>query len=152
MKTNKRKLGDLGESWACGYLEKNGFHIIARNYATKFGEIDIVAKSPDKTLVFVEVKTMRTPFSTGNSGNLSYPQLEMAGKGDCRNVDDYSLRNLTPEDQLSPRKREACERMAQWYANENPRLISGSGYRLDLIALLMGTDGVPLHVSYYENI
>ena len=55
----KSTLGKTGENVACEYLVQKGFQIIERNARKPWGEIDIVAKDPDKTLVFVEVKTMR---------------------------------------------------------------------------------------------
>ncbi len=44
------------EELATKYLEKNGYKILERNYRTKFGEIDIIAKKLS-TYVFVEVKS-----------------------------------------------------------------------------------------------
>ena len=55
----KRSLGSFGEGIACGFLSKKGYRIIERNYRKPWGEIDIIAKHPHGTLVFVEVKTMR---------------------------------------------------------------------------------------------
>ena len=52
----KRLSGFKGEEYAIGVLENNGYKIIERNFTTKIGEIDIIAKDND-TLVFVEVKT-----------------------------------------------------------------------------------------------
>lgn len=52
---NRKKIGDVGESFAIDYLVKNGMTIIDRNYYTKYGEIDIVFKD-GKYLVFAEVK------------------------------------------------------------------------------------------------
>lgn len=48
-----------GESAAVEYLKANGYKILARNFKTKFGEIDIVAKEKD-TVVFLEVKARHT--------------------------------------------------------------------------------------------
>lgn len=53
---NKSELGMLGENAACRCLKKKHYHILARNYRKKFGEIDIIAQKGDK-LVFAEVKT-----------------------------------------------------------------------------------------------
>ncbi len=55
MRQNNTSLGKLGEDLACEYLKKSHYKIIERNFRTKFGEIDIIAKRK-KQLVFVEVK------------------------------------------------------------------------------------------------
>jgi putative endonuclease len=49
-------LGKSGEEAAVNLLKEKGYKIIARNYKSKLGEIDIVAKDRD-TLCFIEVKT-----------------------------------------------------------------------------------------------
>jgi putative endonuclease len=49
-------LGRSGEEAAVVLLKENGYKILARNYKTRLGEIDIVARDKD-TLCFVEVKT-----------------------------------------------------------------------------------------------
>lgn len=54
------KVGLRGEQLACRFLRRNKYEIIATNYATKLGETDIVARSPDGEMCFVEVKT-RSP-------------------------------------------------------------------------------------------
>ncbi|MBR2494163.1 YraN family protein [Helicobacter sp.] len=48
--------GRAGEQRACEWLESKGFKILARNYCTQFGEIDIIALH-DNFLHFIEVKT-----------------------------------------------------------------------------------------------
>jgi putative endonuclease len=49
-------LGKIGERHAARFLSKAGFAIVARNYRTPLGEIDIVARDGE-TLAFIEVKT-----------------------------------------------------------------------------------------------
>lgn len=44
---------------AVKYLKQCGYKILTRNYRTKVGEIDIIAKDRE-TIVFVEVKARRT--------------------------------------------------------------------------------------------
>jgi putative endonuclease len=54
-------LGIRGENFAAKFLKKIGYKIIARNYKTPIGEIDIVAQDGN-TIVFVEVKTRADNF------------------------------------------------------------------------------------------
>lgn len=58
MNTERMSLGAQGEEYAANYLIEKKYKIIARNAREKWGEIDIIARAPDKTLVFIEVKTM----------------------------------------------------------------------------------------------
>jgi len=56
-RTDKRKLGDIGEDATCKYLGQRSFTVVDRNYWKKWGEIDIVAQKAGK-LHFVEVKSI----------------------------------------------------------------------------------------------
>ena len=47
--------GRAGEDAAATYLKKRGYKIVERNFRTRLGEIDIIAKHKN-VLVFVEVK------------------------------------------------------------------------------------------------
>lgn len=124
--TQKSELGQEGEDFAAEYLEDKGYKIIVRNKREKWGELDIVAMAPDKTLVFVEVKTML-------AGGEGY---------------------LRPENQMSGAKMKKFRRVAELYANsyKNQKLMDDKkGWRLDLIALEKQGSGQFL-VRHYENI
>ncbi len=54
--TNRRAVGSRYEEQAAAYLESRGYTILARNYHTRFGELDLVAQSPEGTIAAVEVK------------------------------------------------------------------------------------------------
>lgn len=56
MKKLNRQTGATGEDMAAQFLAKKGYAILERNFGSKFGEIDIIAKHKE-VLVFVEVKT-----------------------------------------------------------------------------------------------
>ena len=51
----RRTLGCAGEDIACEELRRRGYEILARQFRTRRGEIDIVARH-GRTVVFVEVK------------------------------------------------------------------------------------------------
>lgn len=65
-KSRKQFIGSRGEDFASGILQSRGYQILARNFHTAYGEIDIIAVK-DNELVFVEVKT-RT------NRNYGYPE------------------------------------------------------------------------------
>ena len=48
-------LGPAGEQLAADHLARVGYEIVERNYSTRWGELDIVARL-DGTLAFCEVK------------------------------------------------------------------------------------------------
>lgn len=53
---NNKILGQHGEDLVVKKLINDGYHILARNYRKRYGEIDIIAKKKD-IVAFVEVKT-----------------------------------------------------------------------------------------------
>ena len=58
------KIGQDAESFAALALEGRGMRIVARNFNSRYGEVDLVAMS-GRTLVFVEVRARRsTAFAT----------------------------------------------------------------------------------------
>ncbi len=62
----QQRVGRWGEQAAAEYLEKQGYIILARNFRTAHGEIDILARQ-DNVLVFVEVKAR-------SSNRFGYPE------------------------------------------------------------------------------
>ncbi len=57
--SSRRVDGHAAEDAAARYLESRGYQIGQRNFATPYGEIDIIAVDGD-TIVFVEVKARST--------------------------------------------------------------------------------------------
>ena len=55
----RRLFGNRGERAAARYLRKKGLRILARQYETRWGELDVIALDGD-CVVFVEVKTRRS--------------------------------------------------------------------------------------------
>ena len=78
MSKERLHLGKRGEELAVAFLKEKGYEIIARNYKTRFGEIDIIARDKD-TLCFVEVKTRRTQkFGLPQEALVSFKQRQIA--------------------------------------------------------------------------
>lgn len=120
----KSQVGNLGEDLACEYLLNRGYKIIERNHRKKWGEIDIIAKDPVNTLVFVEVKTMRQ--------------------------DNAAIAELSPEDNLTAAKLKKLQRTAQMFVGQFPKEVDDDrGWRIDLITILLGKQN---HIEHYENI
>jgi putative endonuclease len=63
----RRMLGAKGERLAAQHLEARGCEVIARNFRTRFGELDLIARDA-RFLVFCEVKTriLRGPQGAAN--------------------------------------------------------------------------------------
>ena len=62
-KGTSKETGDAGEAQALAYLLQQGLSLVRRNYrvargpSARGGEIDLVMREPDGTLVFIEVRT-----------------------------------------------------------------------------------------------
>jgi len=120
-----RKTGEIGEKIAVLYLKKRKYEIIERNCRLPFAEIDIVAKKGE-VLVFVEVKTARTPLEQKRS-------------------------YWNPEDNLTRPKCLRLKRSALYYANRMMRKgVAGFEIRVDVITVrLLGGDRAT--VRHYQN-
>ena len=58
-RTSTKQVGDAAEEQALGFLQAKGLQFVARNYRTPGrggGEIDLILRDKDGTLVFVEVR------------------------------------------------------------------------------------------------
>lgn len=65
-----KQLGDAAEDAALRYLQAHGLRLLERNYRTPGrggGEIDLIMRTPDGTLVFVEVRSRKSA-SQGGAG------------------------------------------------------------------------------------
>lgn len=124
----KQSTGRLGENLACKFLKKKGYKIIERNHRQKWGELDIITIASDKTLVFVEVKTMNI-------------------------LEKNTNERLTPEDQLTFTKLKKLQRTSSIYANNNLKLIyDDRGWRIDLMAIDIKDGELFGDIRHYECI
>jgi putative endonuclease len=122
--TKKSEIGKKGEEIAANYIKNKGYKVLAANYRQKFGEIDIIARAPDRTLIFVEVKTALLNERVG----------------------------LTPEDNVTTHKLNIVKRTANFFAAKYPELIDEEqGWQIDLIAIDLSQNG-EFSIRHYENI
>ena len=62
--TSAKAAGDRGEDLVARYLQKAGYTLLDRQWRCRFGELDLVARSREGIVCFVEVK-LRGPKSMG---------------------------------------------------------------------------------------
>ena len=68
-----KDVGDAGEAQALAHLLSQGLTLVERNYRVargpnaRGGEVDLILREPDGTLVFVEVRTRRGASQGGGS-------------------------------------------------------------------------------------
>ena len=140
-RTEKRKLGDIGENCACEYLRRHGFKIIERNYLRKWGEIDIVAqKGP--ILHFVEVKSVRLLPTIREGGQVSCD----TSKADGSHGTSEAYR---PEDNLHPGKLKRLHRTIELYLLHEKH---AGDWQLDLITAKIDLKTRQAKVEMLENI
>src|SRR4051794_2815914 len=126
MATDQRRThGDLGERIAEEHLAHRGYTIVARNFRTRYGEIDLVAADSD-ALVFCEVKTRISGSQRGPDG---------------------------PLDAIGPRKRDRLRRMAgQWLAeNREESRPAARDLRFDAIGVILTPAGRLLALEHLED-
>jgi putative endonuclease len=90
MPSPRGDLGRLGEDYAAAHLRQAGYTIIARNWRSPAGELDLVAQQGGQ-LVFVEVRARRAGATSPEESvgrakaarlrALAYAYLEAAGVG-----------------------------------------------------------------------
>jgi putative endonuclease len=83
----RHSLGRRGEELAAEHLERLGYRVIARNYRTRFGELDLVA-TDDYVLVFCEVKTRHSGDPWQNLGEAKRRQVRSMGRAWLSEVRD----------------------------------------------------------------
>ncbi len=126
MKTEKRRIGDFGETQACLFLVKQGFDIVERNYLRKWGELDIIARKAGK-LHFVEVKTVT--------------RVNVSG---VTNKDQYR-----PEDNLHPWKLKRLSRVIQTYLLS---VTPETDWQFDVITVYLDPANKKAEIHYLPDI
>ena len=116
---NTRTVGSAKEEVAAAYLTEQGLYVKEKNFRSRYGEIDIVAKDGD-VLVFVEVKYRKT----ASSGHPEEAVNLKKSKIICRVCDYYRIRYKIPSDTQVRFDVVAIEgENIKWYRNAFPYTI-----------------------------
>lgn len=87
---NRFELGRAGEQAAMRMLRKKGARVLARNYETQFGEIDLIVRLKD-VIAFVEVKTRTTDAFGAPSEAVDARKQAHIAKSAMRYIKDNAL-------------------------------------------------------------
>ena len=117
----RRTLGRAGEQYALDHLARRGFDVVARNFRTRHGEIDLIV-CDGRALVFVEVKARHA-----------------------------SARAGTPLDALSPAKQAQVRRMARAWLAETPDSPRVAELRFDAVGVTVDGTGRLLALDHLEG-
>jgi len=128
-KKNNKIIGGWGEDIAENFLKKKGFCTLDRNYAKKWGEIDIIVRDKDR-VHFVEVKTV------------SYET-----KGDLKQA--VTRGTYRPEEKVDKFKLEKISRVAEAWILE--RKFQGD-WQIDVVAVRIVPREKYALVKYLDNI
>ncbi|MDD5032942.1 MAG: YraN family protein [Candidatus Pacebacteria bacterium] len=122
-------LGKEGEDITVKHLVKHGYKILERNYRKKWGEIDVIAESFDKTrnkkiLHFIEVKSV------------SY---------------ETDFENLIPEANVHFHKKQRLEKTIKTYLAEK-NISENTEFQIDVFAILVDSETRENKIRITENI
>lgn len=123
MELSRKELGDIGEKIAQKYLKDKGYEIIELNYRKKQGEIDLVGKTPDKSLVFFEIKT----------------RTLLSGK--------YGL----PEESVNYFKQKKLRKTAEFFLYEKNYNPLETNWRFDILTVILNTNEKKAFIRHINN-
>jgi putative endonuclease len=150
----RRTLGAKGERLAAQHLEARGYEVVARNFRTRSGELDLVARD-ERFLVFCEVKTrvvrgVPAPGCAAGSGGM--PGVGgSAGGGWVPGAGGTAANPLGPFASIGPRKQRQVRAIArEWLAQG---LLAGARppeIRFDAIGISFDARGRLLALEHLE--
>jgi putative endonuclease len=129
----RRRLGRLGERLASEHLEARGLVVIDRNFRTRLGEIDLVARDK-RFLVFCEVKTRLV---RGERAAVAGPR---------------ALGPFGPLAAVGPRKRRQVRTMARaWLTATSREGPAPPEIRFDAIGICVDEEGRIVELEHVEG-
>lgn len=121
------EIGQIGENICATFLMQAGFIILERNYRTKYGELDILARK-DNVLRIIEVKSVKVR--------------------DLSRIEDLSIH---PEDNLTKTKWSKLVLTTSLYL-EHKNIPTNTHYQIDLACVYIDTKTRKGRVVLLENV
>lgn len=121
MTYDTKHLGQAGEDMAEKYLLDHGYTIIERNYRSKIGEIDIIAKK-NKIIIFIEVKTR----------------------------DSIHANHFLPEQSVNFRKQSKLRKLGEIYINWH-NYAENQEWQIDIISIILDKLSGKATISHIQN-
>ncbi len=118
---DRKQIGNIGENIATDYLKKNGYQILARNFKTKWGELDIIAQK-NRVIIFVEVKSLNKNLKS----------------------------DFQPEDEITFHKARQLQKMTQIYLSNN-KIQLDTPHQIDILAIELAENGQVANIRHIEN-
>jgi len=119
--TDRKLLGQWGEKRCRTFLKKKGLKKLTQNFSCKTGEIDLIMVAPDRTIVFVEVRTR------AQQGQENF---------------------VPPESSITYAKKAKLLRTARYFLATHD--IENRPFRFDVVTIVLGQKGRE-QINHYEN-
>jgi putative endonuclease len=121
LSSDPKLLGRWGEKRCEKFLKKKGLKKLAHNFSCKAGEIDLIMVAPDRTIVFVEVRTR------ASRGQESF---------------------VPPESTITSAKKAKLRMTARYFLATHK--VENRPFRFDIVTIVLGQKGRE-QINHYEN-
>lgn len=150
--SEKRRIGNIGESIAEMFLVKQGHMILEKNYLKKWGELDLVTKK-DNLIHFIEVKSVVSRENDKESVSRYVSRNSFTGKNFdvevSREINDGE--DYLPEDNVNYWKQKRMIRAIQTYLLER-NVDEDQEWQIDVLTVKMDFLKNKVIIKHIENV
>jgi len=114
-KDHRKSAGTAGEQFAWQHYQAEGYHLLARNWRLRTGELDLVLQSLTGDVVFAEVRSR---------------MVHMSSQKQLQQEEGWAMESITPA------KRNQLRKLANAFLHAHPHLYTHP-VRFDVVAVLL---------------